>query len=111
MNQDEAKVLLLGLDALPVRERWLLAWLVDVGSDAGMRFLEFAEDAGIDFGAMTTRWRRMGLLRQGYDWERDHSLYVATDRAVELIHLSAVEWVTGSDSVQLVDLDDEAVAA
>ncbi|WP_433680641.1 hypothetical protein [Nocardia sp. CA-119907] len=111
MNQDEAKLLLLGMDALPIRERWLLAWLVDVGSDIGMRFLEFTEDAGIDFGVMCARWRRMGLLRSGYDWERDHSVYEATERAVQLVHLSAVEWVCAHSSAELVDLDAVAVAA
>jgi hypothetical protein len=111
MNQDEAKVLLLGLDALPVCERWLLAWLVDVGTDVGMRFMEYAEDAGLDFSQMCSRWRRMGLLRSGYDWDRDISLYVATDRAADLVRMSSVEWVVAHHSSELVDLDAMAVAA
>ncbi|WP_029897794.1 hypothetical protein [Nocardia brasiliensis] len=105
-HEDEARLLLLDLDALPVRERWLLAWLVDVGSDVGIRFLEFTEAAGIDFGEMCARWRRMGLLSRGYDWGRDVALYVASDRAAQLVRFPSAEWVCATtEGREPIDLD------
>lgn len=101
VNESEARILLLGMEALPPRERWLLAWLVDAGGDVGMLFLEYAESAGLDFAGVCSRWRRMGLLRSDYDHTRDLSLYVATDRAMALMHRS------GSG---VVDLDAWAVS-
>ncbi|MFF0493436.1 hypothetical protein ACFYTQ_30825 [Nocardia sp. NPDC004068] len=112
LDELEAKLLLLGMDALPVRERPLLMWLVRVGADVGADFLEFTRAQGIDFQEMASRWNRMGLLATGYDWERDCSLWMPSDRAVDLVYLSETEWVMATIA-NPVDLDarDQGVAA
>ncbi|WP_040826638.1 hypothetical protein [Nocardia jiangxiensis] len=105
MNEFEAKVLLLGLDALPVRERWLLAWLVQRPERMSIAFQDVSGLSFAQFNAMCARWTACGLIGSAYAEEWDAFLPRATDRAAELVLMSSVEWAVSTVPGKPIDLD------
>ncbi len=100
MAREWMRLLLMGPHALPEWERWLLAWLVDAGSDRSVsaakvsaRFIAVSGMTADDLDAMSRRWRRLGLL--GYVI---NARWSASTDAVALVHA----WQNTS---ALVDLD------
>ncbi|MBF6190124.1 hypothetical protein U3653_07125 [Nocardia sp. CDC186] len=109
MTEAQARLLLLGAEALSIQERWLLAWL---SARPNRMSIAFEEIAGLgpvgspEFGAMCVRWRECGLLRLAYSEEHDATLWQATDFAEVVLRLNPVEWVLATTPHAPVELDD-----
>ena len=80
-EEDRARLLLLGLDALPLRERWLLCWLLDRPNRQSIALEEVSELSREAFGDLWSRWRELGLIRGAYNETYDANLPQATDFA------------------------------
>jgi hypothetical protein len=111
VTEDQAKLLLLGVEALSAAERWLLAWLLDRPERMSIAFEETAAGLGIDYRGfldMCARWRSYGLLAIAFHDGHDAFLPQATDYAALVLRLDPVQWATGGD---VVDLDGMELAA
>lgn len=106
LNEGEARLLLLGREALSITEQDLLTRLLAL---PGRSASEFARLAGLEVGSrafarLLRDWRESGLLELDYD--TGTPVYRATDLAVLVMDLDEVEWVTRTRSeVGPVDLD------
>ncbi len=109
-DEDHARLILLGLDALPFRERWLLCWLLDRPERMSIAFEEISGLSDEAFWAMVRRWRALGLLTTAYNETHDANLPRATDYAAMIAGL-----IPATDGLYyggpLVDLDAMELAA
>ncbi|MGW5388284.1 hypothetical protein [Nocardia sp. NPDC003963] len=113
VTEDQAKLLLLGVEALSGAERWLLAWLLDRPGRMSIAFEEVAAGLGIGFrafGDLCARWRECGLLTIAYSDDYDAFLPQATDYAALVLLLDPVQWASNLHS-DPVDLDEMELAA
>ncbi|MFI5538141.1 hypothetical protein ACIA5H_17290 [Nocardia sp. NPDC051900] len=109
LTEDQARLLLLGAEALSIQERWSLAWLLARPDRMSIAFEEIAGLGPVgspEFGAMCARWRECGLLRLAYSEEYDATLWQATDFAELVLRLSPVEWVLATAAQVPVELDN-----
>ncbi|MEV6661795.1 hypothetical protein [Nocardia fluminea] len=123
-EEDRARLLLLGLDALPFRERWLLCWLLDRPNRQSIAFEEVSELSRERFGEMCSRWAQLGLVHGAYSETHDANLPQATDFAAMVAGLVPAteglyfggplvdldEWMTSlpGKSYAVVNVDDLA---
>lgn len=104
VTEESARLVLLGLDALPFRERWLLCWLLDRPNRQSIAFEEVSELSIGRFSEMCSRWEQLGLIRGAYNETHDANLPQATDFAAMVAGL-----IPASEGLYfggpLVDLD------
>ncbi|NKY29417.1 hypothetical protein [Nocardia gamkensis] len=109
MSEEFARLLLLGVEALPVQERWLLGWLLARPNRMSIAFEEVAGLGPVGsraFREMCARWRECELLTLAYNEEHDVTLLQATDFAELLLRLDPVEWVMYTHhGIEPIDLD------
>jgi hypothetical protein len=86
-DEDCARLILLGLDALPFHERWLLCWLLDRPERMSIAFEEVSELSRDEFWGMCSRWSGLGLLTTAYNETHDANLPQATDFAAMIAGL------------------------
>ncbi|MFI6223261.1 hypothetical protein ACIBEH_22080 [Nocardia salmonicida] len=103
-DEDHARLILLGLDALPFSERWMLCWLLDQSERMSIAFAEISGLPDEAFWSMIRRWRALGLLTTAYNETHDANLPQATDYAAMIAGL-----IPATDGLYfggpLVDLD------
>lgn len=81
LTEARARVLLFGIEALPVRERWLLLWLLGRPERRSIAFEATSGMGSREFSMMCSRWREFGLLTTSFCAEHDACLPTATDFA------------------------------
>ncbi|WP_406237722.1 hypothetical protein [Nocardia sp. NBC_01009] len=114
-EEDHARLLLLGLDALPFRERWLLCWLLDRPNRMSIAFEEVSELSSCEFSELCCRWRELGLIGGAYSETYDANLWQATDLAAMVAGLipatDGLVFTSTPVIVEPVDLDAMELAA
>jgi hypothetical protein len=90
-DEQYARLLLFGLEALPTTEQGLLQWLLTRPDRMSIAFEEVSALSRGGFLAMQDRWLRFGLLRITYSATHDANLAQATDFAAMVAGLIPVE--------------------
>lgn len=110
VEEQYARLLLSGLEALPASEQGLLRWLLAQPDRMSIALEEVSGLRRGGFLAMRARWLRFGLLDIGYSTEHDARVSRATDFAEMVAGLVPIEPPFVFRTVP-VDLDAGEVAA